>query len=250
MARIAALHRYPVKGFSPEALERVVLSPGRPLPHDRRYAVENGPSGFDPAAPAHVSKMKFAVLAPVAEVAHAATRVSDDGLLQASAPGLPDLLADLGQAAGRDAFAAWTAALIGDAARGPLKVVEAPGHHFMDSRKGDVSILNLASVRALEAKVGRPVDPLRFRANIHVEGWPAFAENDWTGRTLKLGAAEATGLSPIVRCAATGVDPATARRDMDLVKALFDHFGHMFCGLYVRVTSPGAVGVGDDAELI
>ena len=71
----------------------------------------------------------------------------------------------------------WRFELIGDEdVKGPLKVVDAPGHRFMDHPKGDVSIINLASVRDLEAKLGRPVDPLRFPGNVYVDGWPAWAE--------------------------------------------------------------------------
>ena len=51
-ARIADLYRYPVKGLSPEPLPSVSVQPGQTFPVDRRYAIENGPSGFDPAAPA------------------------------------------------------------------------------------------------------------------------------------------------------------------------------------------------------
>ena len=48
--QIAGLYRYPVKGLSPEPLPRVALEAGQTFPADRRYAIENGPSGFDPAA--------------------------------------------------------------------------------------------------------------------------------------------------------------------------------------------------------
>ena len=48
---IAALYRHPVKGFTPERLSHAELTAGGPFPCDRLYAVENGPSGFDPAAP-------------------------------------------------------------------------------------------------------------------------------------------------------------------------------------------------------
>src|SRR5207244_6988349 len=61
-AEITGLYRYPVKGLTPEALKSVALTPGEPLPADRRYAIENGPSGFDPAAPAWLSKMHFLML--------------------------------------------------------------------------------------------------------------------------------------------------------------------------------------------
>ena len=130
-------------------------------------------------------------------------------------------------------------------------MLQGPGAwRFTDHPLGHVSIINLASVRDLEAKIGRPLDPLRFRANLYVEGWPAWAENDWAGRTLTLGGATATVFKPIVRCAATHVDPATALRDIEVVKALFDHYGHTLCGLYVQTTAAGRVSEGDVLELM
>jgi uncharacterized protein len=47
-ASIQSIYRYPVKGLSPERMMRVSLAPGETLPADRAYAIENGPSGFDP----------------------------------------------------------------------------------------------------------------------------------------------------------------------------------------------------------
>ncbi len=250
-ARIAALYRHPVKGFTPEHLETADLAAGACFPCDRLYAVEDGPSGFDPAAPAHLSKMKFTVLARLAQVAKVRTAYDEaSGVLTASAEGWPDFAGDLRATPGRQAFAAWLTAFLGDAARGDLRVLEGPSaHRFMDSRSGFVSIVNLASVRDLESKLGVPVDPLRFRANLYVEGWPAWAENDWTGRELTIGQASAEVLKPIVRCAATDVDPLTAERDIEMVKALFDLYGHMFCGIYVNVTQGGRVAAGDRLAL-
>src|SRR6267154_4670834 len=61
-AEITDIYRYPVKGLSPELLPRVALAAGRTLPADRRYAIENGPSGFDPAEPKWMSKAYFLML--------------------------------------------------------------------------------------------------------------------------------------------------------------------------------------------
>jgi uncharacterized protein YcbX len=251
-ARIAALYRHPVKGFTPERLEAADLVAGACFPCDRLYAVEDGPSGFDPAAPGHISKMKFTVLARIAQVAKVRTAYDEaSGVLSAVAEGWPDFAGDLRDDVGRRGFEAWLTAFLGDEARGELRVIEGPGaHRFMDSRSGYVSIINLASVRDLEARLGVPVDPLRFRANLYVEGWPAWIENDWTGRTLTVGGAAAEVLKPIVRCAATHVDPVTAQRDIEVVKALFDNYGHMFCGIYVDVTQAGRVAQGDGALVV
>jgi len=246
-ATVAALYRHPVKGFTPERLGRAALSVGEGFPCDRLYAVEVGDSGFDPAAPAFISKTRFAVLAHMARVARARTAYDEvSGVLVAEADGQPRFEGALTTEAGRLAFAAWLTALLGDEASAPLKVLVAPDPwRFMDHPQGHVSIINLASLRDLEQRIGRPVDPLRFRANLYVEGWPAWAENDWTGQTLTLGEARAEVFKPIVRCAAIHVDPATAERDMDLVKALFDHYGHTLCGVYVHTTTAGVVAEGD-----
>ena len=246
---IAAIFRHPVKGFTPESLTQVDLAAGEGVPHDRVYAVENGPSGYDPVAPAFTPKQKFTVLAAIPRVAAARTRYDEaTGALTAEAAGAPAFSGRLQEAAGREAFAGWLSRVLGEEAQGPLKVVEARGSfRFTDHPQGHVSIINLASVRDLSGKLGVELDPLRFRGNLYVEGWPAWAENEWTGRELMVGWARAKVFKPIVRCAATHVNPTTAERDVDVVKALFDTYGHMFCGIYVQVTSSGRVGLGDAA---
>jgi uncharacterized protein YcbX len=249
-AAIAALFRHPIKGFTPENLNHVWLTPGGAFPGDRLFAVEDGPSGFDPAAPGFIPKQRFAVLAKIAEVAKAHTAYDEaSGELAASAYGAPDFRGRLTDEAGKAAFAAWLTDLLGDAASGPLRVIDGVGHRFLDHPLGHVSIINLASVRDLEQRLGRPLDPLRFRANLYVDGWPAWAENEWEGRPVRLGAAATTVFKPIVRCAAPGVDPATAVRDLDIPAELFRLYGHLHCGIYVQVREGGAVKVGDQAAV-
>src|SRR5215204_4345346 len=71
------LYRYPVKGLSPEPLARAELSAGQYFPGDRLYAIENGPAGFDPAAPAHQPKIKFLMLMRNEGLAALRTRYHD-----------------------------------------------------------------------------------------------------------------------------------------------------------------------------
>jgi len=248
---VTGIFRHPVKGFTPEPLTQVDLAPGAGFPGDRIYAVENGPCGFDPAAPAFVSKQKFTVLAAIPKVGAVRTRYHDaTGDLEASAPGAADFFGRLADEAGRAGFAAWLADVLGEEAPGPLKVLASPDSwRFTDHPLGQVSIINLASVADLSRRMGVELDPLRFRANLYVEGWPAWAEHGWTGRRLMLGWGEAEVFKPIVRCAATEVNPQTAQRDAEIPKALFDAFGDMHCGIYVRMTKPGRVSLGDAATM-
>lgn len=249
-ASIAALFRHPIKGFTPEKLRFAELASGKAFPGDRLYALEDGPSGFDPAQPTWIPKQRFTVLAKIAEVAKARTRYDDaTGVLSATADGHPDFAGDLTTGAGRAAFADWAGAVLGQAATGPLRLLDGEGHQFTDHPLGHVSVISLASVRDLAGRLGRPLDPLRFRGNLYVEGWPPWVEHDWEGRMLHLGGVEATVFKPIVRCAAPGVDPATAIRDLDVPAELFRLYGHTNCGIYVHVTRGGVAREDDLVEL-
>lgn len=244
---VAAIFRHPVKGFTPEPLQTVKLAPGEGFPFDRLWAVENGPCGFDPDAPAFVPKQKFTVLAQIARVAAARTSYDEaTGVLHVTADGAPDFSGRLDDARTCERFADWLTVFLGEDVRGPLKVLKAPREHrFTDHPQGQVSMVNLASVRDLGERMGVELNPLRFRANLYIEGWPAWAENGWAGKPLMVGWARAEVFKPIVRCAATHVDPESAERDLDVCKALYENLGNMLCGIYVRVTSAGVVGLGD-----
>ena len=49
--RIDRLYRYPVKGLTAEALDRVTVQRGGAIPWDRAFALAQGDAPFDPAAP-------------------------------------------------------------------------------------------------------------------------------------------------------------------------------------------------------
>ncbi len=75
VAQIDAIYRYPVKGLSPQPLPQTRLAVGQTLPADRLYAIENGPCGFDPAAPAYFPKQRFLMLMRNERLAGAAHRL-------------------------------------------------------------------------------------------------------------------------------------------------------------------------------
>jgi uncharacterized protein len=108
-----------------------------------------------------------------------------------------------------------------------------------------VSIINMASLRAIENMVEQPVHPLRFRANLYVEGWPAWHEFDLLDQTLAVGDARVRIVKRITRCAAVNVDPDTAARDLAIPQALLRRLGHNECGIYAEVIAEGSIGVGD-----
>ena len=125
---------------------------------------------------------------------------------------------------------------------------EAEGHIFTDNPVPLVSAINLATVAELERAIGAPVDPLRFRANLYLEGLPAWAEFDWVGREVCAGEVRLRGAERIDRCAATNVDPATGVRDLNIPAALQRRYGHIDCGVLFEVTSGGRLEVGMPLE--
>jgi uncharacterized protein YcbX len=243
-ARIAGLYRYPVKGLSPERLPSAMLAEGAYFPGDRVFAIENGPSGFDAENPRHQPKTKFLMLMMNESLARLTTRYDDaTSTLVIAERGEERVRGDLTTREGRLAVEAFFRRFVPKELRGPPKALQAPaGFRFTDSRTGFVSIINLASVRALESAVGAPVDPLRFRANVYVEDLEPWAEFDLVGRKLETDSGvqfEVT--SRIQRCAATNVDPATGQRDMEIPKTLLRSFGHVDCGIYAKVLGGGAL---------
>lgn len=246
--RLEALHRYPVKGLSPERLDSADLDAGRYFPGDRLFAVENGPSGFDPAAPVHQPKIKFLMLMRHEALARLDARYdAHENSLTLRHGGEVVARGDLDTAEGRANIETYLAGYLPKALRGPPKVLTAPdGFRFTDSPRGFVSLLNLASVAAIETMTGAAVDPLRFRANLHVSGLAPWGELDLVGHTLATpGGVTLRILKRTERCAATNVDPVTGIRDLAIPHTLSRHLGHTDCGIYAEVVAGGTLHIGD-----
>ena len=260
-AQISSLYRYPVKGLTGEKLASVELKPGATFPMDRAFALENGPSGFDPAAPTWQPKIKFLCLMRDASIAALTTRYDDaSGTFTVAKNGKTLLEARLGDPEGRAALENFFQDFMGGDARGKIRLLEAPAalpseargqrgnvqrHSFSDVAKKVVSIINLKSVAALGNSIKRPVHPLRFRGNLYVSGWPAWSETQLIGRELAIGTARLRVVKMIQRCAATEVDPETAARDIDVPDALYRLTGDDDCGIYAEVLATGRIAEGD-----
>lgn len=247
LPRLVQLYRYPVKGLSAEPLPEACLTAGEHFPGDRLFAIENGPSGFDPASPEHQPKHKFLVLARQAALARLRTRYdAADGTLSIVEDEIEVVRGDVGTPAGRKAIEDVFRMMFGAELAGPPKLLEGPaGFRFMDSRAGFVSIINLATVRALEKETGVTIDPIRFRANLYIDGVPAFAEFDWVGKRIAIGETVLRGLKRTERCAATTVNPRSAVRDLMIPAVLMRTYGHADCGIYCAVAQGGRLAPGD-----
>lgn len=252
-ASLASIYRYPVKGLTPERLEAAELEAGGYFPGDRLYAIENGPSGFVPEAPAFQPKIKFLMLMRNERLAALEARYDDaSGELVIRHEGAEVVRGLLGTEQGRAAIELFFQRYSRYELRGAPRVLGAPpGFRFVDTTEGYVSLINLASCRALGEIIGRPVDPLRFRANLYLDGMEPWEEFDLVGQTIEIGDQVALKITErIVRCAATNVDPLTAKRDMDVPGTLMRSFGHGDCGIFAEVLKGGVIAQGDAVRLV
>jgi GntR family transcriptional regulator/MocR family aminotransferase len=157
----------------------------------------------------------------------------------------PWLEAQLSTTQGRSAVEAFFRDHV-PALSGPPKLVRAlDDGHFMDKPDSVMSCINLATVRSLEAHWGKPVHPLRFRANFYLEGLRPWEEFDWIGSDILLGDVLFRVDRRNGRCGATNVNPETGERDMDIPGSLRKSFGHKDVGIYLVARNAGKVVVGD-----
>ena len=251
---VNSIYRYPIKGLSAEPLDRVMLTIGQCVPHDRRFAIARAATHIDPAKPEWLRKTHFFMLMRDEKLAQLRTRFDEaSGLFTIERAGRLLLSACITDATGRGSLEAFFTDFLKDHPDGPPRIVEAPGHAFSDAQKKPnattdkyVSLVNLSSVRELELAAQKPLAPLRFRANVYFEGAPAWSELNWVGSGISLGKARLRIISPITRCPATAVNPETAERDLDVPRLLQTRFSHNLMGVYGEVVEDGVVTTKDE----
>jgi MOSC domain-containing protein len=245
-AQIDSLYRYPVKGLTPERLTSTDIEAGDCVPFDRAYAIENGPGRFDPLSPRHLPKVNFLMLMRNERLATLRTSFDDASqTLTILRDGNQVAKGQLSTVIGRQLIEQFLSSYFSKELRGAPKIVHADGHSFSDVPMKCLHIVNLASVRELERVTGRTVDPLRFRANMYIDGIPPWQEFEWIGKTLEAGTAELNVITRTQRCDATNVDPSSAERDMSIPRALQRQWSHQDFGIYAKVAASGSVSERD-----
>lgn len=245
---IAKICRYPVKGLSPQYMDEATVETGGGLASDRRFALALGSTRFDGGEPHWLPKTSFLALVRNEKLAALDTQydeATDELTILRDAKQVKHArMSDpLGRAMLEDFFAAY----MKDECRGKPQLVEAKGDAvFSDQKNKVISIINLASVRDLERVAGMELDPIRFRANIYVDGLDPWSEFEWCGKDIQAGDVVLGVTERIDRCAAIDVDPDTGVRGGNLLKALRSGFGHIDMGVFATVKSGGKFALGDE----
>lgn len=243
-ARLDRIVRHPLKAIGREEIGAAELSPGRPLPFDRLWAVAHASARLEPGAWAPKTNFLRGVAAPrlmavTARLDAAALR------LALAAPGAEPIgiAPDRPEEAAR--LLAWLAPMWPANRPAPAAVVRAGAAAFTDVPEPWLSLAFLASHRALAARMGRPLSPHRWRANLWIDGLDPWAEFDLIGRELRIGPARLRIEARITRCEATAADPDSGLRDADTLGALEAGWGHADFGVYARVVEGGTIRTGD-----
>ena len=236
---LAQIWRHPVKGVGAEPLVQVDLTPGRPLPLDRAWAILTG-DAQDTGAWQHCRNFARGCYGPGLM---AVTAACTGDRITFRHPDRPDLTID--PATGGADLVAWITPIYAADRPQPTQLITAPETGMADADYASVSIIGLSSLRALGDKIGQQMDPRRFRGNLWVDGLAPFEELAWPGTTIRIGTAELTVEEPINRCRATEANPDTGRRDANPLAALRDGWGHTHFGVAARVTKPGRIATGD-----
>jgi uncharacterized protein YcbX len=247
---VVAICRYPVKGLSPEPMQKVAVAAGESLPYDRAYAIENGAGRFNPNAPQYLPKISFLMLMRNERLASVRSQFDEaTQTLTILRREKPVVRGQLSTKPGRQMIEQFMAAFMAADLRGAPRIVSAPGHTFSDISTKCLHIVSLASVRELQRVVGRPVNPLRFRANLYIDGVPPWEELDWLNSFLTISGTKLAVFKRTQRCEAPNVDPESGKRDMAIAASLSRTWGHSNFGVYARVAVGGQIKVGDSVAL-
>ena len=120
---------------------------------------------------------------------------------------------------------------------------------YTDQKQPLISIINLNTVRALQALLDHPIDPIRFRGNLLIDGPQAWDEFSWIDATLVIGDVHLKVVDVIERCVATNVDPSTGRRDLNIPRTLQKEYHHCNFGIFTKVLIPGTITIKDSIHV-
>ena len=245
MIRVSALWRHPIKSHGRERIETVELVAGQTMPWDRHWAVTHERTKFDgdwvPCANFMIGVRTPALAGIWAELDE------DAGRLTLRHDDLGEITFDPENDVER--FLTWVKPLSADQSFEPTGLISG-SVGMTDSNYPTVSIMTEASHKAVEGRLGRPLEVARWRGNIWLEGTAPWEEFEWVGRDVQIGEAVLHVEEPIERCKHTMANPRTGRRDTDTLAVLREGWDHENFGVNATVTKGGRVAKGDLVKVI
>lgn len=251
---VAELWRYPVKSMGGEPLRRAWVGPAG-VAGDRAWALLDGEDRW---ASAKTNRGRWRLFdglldLPVRTVAEPGESIPVRGASAPLEPGAREVVA-IALPEGDEVTAGTPeaderlSALLGEALR--------LDHGDRGRRWGrhhdsvQLHVVTSATLAALAGADGAPLDARRLRPNVvlALDG-DGFPENDWPGRRLRVGDALLEVQERTVRCVMTTREQAELPRETDVLPRI-GRRNHASAGVGLRVLEPGAIALGDAAELL
>jgi len=227
---LKSLYRYPVKSFLGESCQSIVVN-DRGLDGDRVFAITTAAgklgSGKNTQNFQRISDM-FA-LSAVSQDDHVAITFPDGSVVSSGDPRLNQLLSDC--------------------LKQPVTLEKEKNVSHFDG--SPIHIITTSSLAWLQARLPESViDPRRFRANLVLETRGSdLVEQDWIGKTLKVGEAEFKITRGTIRCVMTTLNQSELPRDPKVLKCIASESGIVF-GVYADVIKGGIVRKNDSVSVI
>ena len=231
--RVAALYRYPVKGFRREECASLsVLDTGR-IAGDRVFGVRFANAGA--RGDAWGTKHEFVALVNTPGLARLQVEFDRRNLRLRISFREEVLVDETLEDTGRRRIAAAIEEFVlkldenplsSHPERLPLRIVgDGLTARYQDDEPGYVTLHGRASLDAVAAVAGiHDLSEHRFRSNIAVDGPRAWEEQTWVGRKIRIGEIEFEAVEAKARCLATHANPITGHRDVPIMKTLLKAF--------------------------
>ncbi len=280
---VSALFRYPVKSMGGESLNALEIGP-RGVPGDRAWAVRDEQRGGIRGGKRFPELMQCSACytdTPPAEGSIPARITLPDGRqMSISDEAAPAALSDLvgnplsvwpllpadqldhyrrgapvledAEAEFRRVFGRTEDEPLPDVSGFPefLMEFESPPGTYFDAFP--ILLMTTESLAALAAAApAQQFDVARFRPNLLIETGSdtPYPEQDWSGRTVRIGSAELEIQMGCPRCVMTTHGFGSLPRDPAIMRTLVrETRGDL--GVYATVKTPGAIGVGDTLSFI
>ena len=112
-----------------------------------------------------------------------------------------------------------------------------------------ISLINLKSIKDLQNKTNKNVEPQRFRGNIYIDGIEAWEERNWIGKKIKINNISFKVEKNIPRCVAINLKPNSDDKSLNLLQSLKKTFNHFDMGVYLTALDDGLINIGDNISL-
>jgi uncharacterized protein YcbX len=268
--RIAAIHTYPVKGCHRLDHDEATVEPCG-LTGDRRWmAVDADGVGITQREAPGLTRLTArprpgglrlsAPGRPAVDLDEPVDGAKIQVRVFRNKPPVPARVADtpwLAELLGRDARLVWQA----DPTTRAIAEAALPGDRVSLADGYPVLLANTASLDAVNdwlAEAGDdPVPIHRFRPNLVLTGAPAWAEDDWPGRRLRIGGTTFRAAKACERCRVTTIDQETGEAGRQPLHVLgrYRRFGkglHFAVNLIPELTAgrTGTVRAGDPLTVL